>query len=372
MPTLTMRIHKHLLFAACVTILSLTLGCGGSQDDDGGAVCGNDIVEPGESCDDGNTEPLDGCSATCSNEPMMCQTSEDCGDSKRCVESRATPGAFICGMPSSCGSLRDKTEQNNYCHSATPGTVCAPDSEAPDTLICREPLDCSEATDPSAYCATQLGELLDYQAASCSATATPTCEVIEVGPRFDEDERHYVLIHDFTDSDCDLPQDPGSDIMYVELDEPVLDENTGSTFYNHLEWGTAVNAQLSGAGLYSNLEVIDGTPPQLDMDGCPNYPPNMRFTEQTVVSLGCGGFMLVEFDAELVNDMLVTVGEYAPYCNGDTSGSFTGTDQYDVFLCPAAKDGDLDKLMLDCWDQPYGFCSSISGGIKSCLVNDRL
>jgi len=33
-----------------------------------GPVCGNNVVEPGEQCDDGNTSPGDGCSATCQAE----------------------------------------------------------------------------------------------------------------------------------------------------------------------------------------------------------------------------------------------------------------------------------------------------------------
>lgn len=33
----------------------------------GTAVCGNSIVETGETCDDGNTVDGDGCSSTCQN-----------------------------------------------------------------------------------------------------------------------------------------------------------------------------------------------------------------------------------------------------------------------------------------------------------------
>lgn len=43
-------------------------GCGGGGGGGGGAVCGNNIVESGEQCDDGNTTGGDGCSATCQNE----------------------------------------------------------------------------------------------------------------------------------------------------------------------------------------------------------------------------------------------------------------------------------------------------------------
>lgn len=46
-------------------------GSGGSP----GPVCGNDILEAGEECDDDNTDPLDGCSATCTIEdPDECAT----------------------------------------------------------------------------------------------------------------------------------------------------------------------------------------------------------------------------------------------------------------------------------------------------------
>jgi cysteine-rich repeat protein len=40
-----------------------TSGCG-----NGGSVCGNNIVEGNEECDDGNTTAGDGCSSTCTNE----------------------------------------------------------------------------------------------------------------------------------------------------------------------------------------------------------------------------------------------------------------------------------------------------------------
>jgi cysteine-rich repeat protein len=33
-----------------------------------GSICGNGVLEPGEQCDDGNTAPCDGCSATCQHE----------------------------------------------------------------------------------------------------------------------------------------------------------------------------------------------------------------------------------------------------------------------------------------------------------------
>jgi cysteine-rich repeat protein len=49
-----------LLFAACTSS-----GAGDDHADDAPATCGNGAVDPGETCDDGNTDDFDGCLATC-------------------------------------------------------------------------------------------------------------------------------------------------------------------------------------------------------------------------------------------------------------------------------------------------------------------
>lgn len=43
-------------------------------------VCGNDILETGEQCDDGNLDDFDGCSSTCMIEYFECCYDEDCLD----------------------------------------------------------------------------------------------------------------------------------------------------------------------------------------------------------------------------------------------------------------------------------------------------
>jgi cysteine-rich repeat protein len=55
--------------AALITILGIG-GCGGED-----PVCGDGTIDTGEQCDDGNTTPDDGCSASCKNEG-----SGSCGD----------------------------------------------------------------------------------------------------------------------------------------------------------------------------------------------------------------------------------------------------------------------------------------------------
>jgi cysteine-rich repeat protein len=44
------------------------------------AICGNAVQEPAEECDDGNTDPSDGCSATCTLEPCVAMPVPGCLD----------------------------------------------------------------------------------------------------------------------------------------------------------------------------------------------------------------------------------------------------------------------------------------------------
>lgn len=87
---------------AVLSVLILT-GCPDTGGDD--AVCGNDVVEQGESCDDGNTFDGDGCSATCSFEGF-------CGNSilepgEECDDGNYNPGDGCdadCSVEEGCGN----------------------------------------------------------------------------------------------------------------------------------------------------------------------------------------------------------------------------------------------------------------------------
>ncbi|MBW2362258.1 MAG: S8 family serine peptidase [Deltaproteobacteria bacterium] len=56
------------------------------------ALCGNGELEPGEQCDDGNTNPGDCCSASCQWE----SSSSSCDDASLCTENDACDGSGTC------------------------------------------------------------------------------------------------------------------------------------------------------------------------------------------------------------------------------------------------------------------------------------
>jgi cysteine-rich repeat protein len=85
-------------------------------DDDGGARCGNQIVEAGEDCDDGNSTPNDGCNSRCEMEQIVeavcgdgvVAQSEGCDDGATedddgCSASCSVETGYTCaGAPSVC------------------------------------------------------------------------------------------------------------------------------------------------------------------------------------------------------------------------------------------------------------------------------
>ncbi len=66
-------------------------------------ACGNDVVETGEGCDDGNTVPNDGCSATCQIELPVCgngvvEGAEECDDGNT-TSGDGCSSACVCDCP---------------------------------------------------------------------------------------------------------------------------------------------------------------------------------------------------------------------------------------------------------------------------------
>jgi cysteine-rich repeat protein len=91
------------LLAACGDNLA---GPGGGED----GVCGDGVVDPGEECDDGNTEGGDGCSASCAGESPLAvcgnatvEAGEECDDGNDVAfdgcedDCTASPEEVVCG-----------------------------------------------------------------------------------------------------------------------------------------------------------------------------------------------------------------------------------------------------------------------------------
>jgi len=152
---------------ACGYTPSGMMGCGPI------AVCGNGLLESGESCDDGNATAGDGCSAACAIEigfecltPAMectdideCDLETDnCGDNARCIN---TPGSFTCecnvgyeGDGITCTDIdecllnTDDCDTNATCAN-TPGSftcTCNMGYEG-NGVLCTDIDECEKATD---------------------------------------------------------------------------------------------------------------------------------------------------------------------------------------------------------------------------------
>lgn len=254
-------------------------------------------------------------------EDEACTTNEDCATGETCNTETSLCEAGGCANDAAC---------------TTAGELCFGEDEAAGTLgECRAPADCTEAADGAAYCAAQP----DGAGKVCDA-ATKTCVV--PAPT---DEYRYILIEDVSmggdscNSTAGVPAlpDPGADIMWVKLDNAAGEEigNGKTVSFNE---GTTQTAEPNGYKMAS--VVLDGTAPELGADLCPTSEGN-RFNPNTVVSLGCGGSLFVEFvgdaGAEILieNTNQISVGEYAAFCNA-AGGNPMGSDRYDVYLCRTA------------------------------------
>ncbi|MBT4935259.1 hypothetical protein HOL21_04780 [Candidatus Woesearchaeota archaeon] len=104
--------------------------CIASIDPGSEAVCGNDVEETGEACDDGNEDADDGCSATCTletgwtctGEPSVCTEDVLCSTNAECVIPEEECVVNLCKIPEECEADTDCTLEGEVCTE----NVCVP------------------------------------------------------------------------------------------------------------------------------------------------------------------------------------------------------------------------------------------------------
>jgi fibro-slime domain-containing protein len=134
-------------------------------------TCGNGIIDPGETCDDGNNKPGDGCSSTCQTEigwqcpvvGMACAREVYCGDGiveppETCDDGNTTPGD---GCSGTC-----QLEPNYTCSTPTPPPT-PPHETCTSTIVCG-----NGTVDPGEECDT--GTHNGTAGSGCDAT----CQIV--------------------------------------------------------------------------------------------------------------------------------------------------------------------------------------------------
>ena len=112
------------------------------------ALCGNDLVEGSEECDDGNTDPGDCCSPTCQYESAatvcrhaagICDAPDNCDGAGTCTADAK--------LTSECRAAASACDAEEVCDGVSPG--CPPDLFLPAGTECRAS---AGVCDPAWFC----------------------------------------------------------------------------------------------------------------------------------------------------------------------------------------------------------------------------
>ena len=159
-------------------------------------VCGNGIVQTGEQCDDGNTTPGDGCSATCQIEVPATWT---------CMASFfSAHDGCDCGCGAHDPDCDIMPSETLYCTgvSASPGTTCVADVCVIPPVVCGNGI-------------VQTGEQCDDGNTTAGDGCSATCQTEPPPPTWTCNALFYGA-HDGCDCSCGA-HDPDCDVLPPEL-----------------------------------------------------------------------------------------------------------------------------------------------------------
>jgi virginiamycin B lyase len=234
------------------------------------AVCGNGVVEPGEECDDGNTNDCDGCSNDCTlvtgcGDGLLCDA-EQCDDGNRascdgCSKTCTVESGLLCGdgiVNGACGEQCDPPVPGRCdaeCHRipfcgdgmVDPGEQCD-DGNAVDCDGCSNHCTAVTGCGDGAVCGTE--ECDDGNTTSCDG-CSPTC-TLEVGARCGDG-----IVNAACGEQCDPPGPNCTQLCRIGTAPPLGTRHFsfgGSTYSSALGTGVAI-AALQGA-----LDLVGGAP----------------------------------------------------------------------------------------------------------------
>lgn len=244
-----------------------------------------------------------------------------CGDTalqEECTFDEDCSAGYICDGES--GFCVQTCASNEECNA---GEICAPRASAPNG-------DKTCQADPN----VNNGECQDNEDCNSNEICINNACIV---PNQPTDIYRYVQILDTSSgsSSCDSKTenglfDAGSDIFSATLLNSSNEVIGYGLTVDYVEGSGRIDTTDSG--------ILDGNPPNIDSRTCPTSDGTSSFRRDSVVSLGCGGYLLVGFQGlngqlvNLDNGMKIEVGEYAPFCNKN-GGSTTGTDTYIVNIC---------------------------------------
>ncbi|HJK95598.1 MAG TPA: hypothetical protein RMF84_00155, partial [Polyangiaceae bacterium LLY-WYZ-14_1] len=187
------------------------------------------------------------------------------------------------------------------------------------------------------------GQSVRQRGSGTMAGSAGTAPDPAAGPSIPSGNRLVILVEDRTSGSCgcdevvDELSSSGPDLVFARLTD-----STGTL----VDYGDVVEwAEGSGEPGYLGGSLIDGNPPNINASD-PRCPAD-GFSPQSILSLGCAGYVIVAFDLPaggLVGGGTIAVSEYGEFCaNGGPDA--LGSEVYQIFLCtdPAGAFGRKDR-----------------------------